>query len=353
MPRRTPVVVLSLVLALIAVSAARAHGSLGDARATDLAAMAEQANLVVVADIAALEHRNTPIKGEQGTIPTTLVTLKIARVLRGAAPQGPLVLRFIGGPDGRGGVLGASGVPMFVAGETNVLFIKANGDLVCPLTNCEWGRFRVHEGRVYDTHGAPVLAVKKGHVVAHGRPPQALTVFRFPAPSFDAVMQNDFVKERLRQMGLSPEAARARYEKEAPKFIEYALRNPPGESPEPVDDPLPAAGQGAQQGQPAIKTPGGPLGPKSAPPGVKAAEALRKALPKAPMTLDGFVAALTPIAKGAKRPATPVASANLAATYVLPPIGKSAPSPSKPTRAAPDPAALKEAADPLRSGQNN
>lgn len=323
-----------LVLALgILTTEAAAHGSLGLARESDLAAMAEAANLVVVADIASVEYRNTPIKGEQNTIPAGLVTLKISKVLRGKAPQGPLVLRFLGGPDGTGGIAGFSGVPLFAPNETNVLFIKANGDMACPLVNCEWGRFRVLNGAVYNTHGSPVYSVKKGHVVAYGRPPKELSTFRFPTPTFDAVMQHAFVKEQLAKSGMTYGQAKARYEKEAPKFIEYSVvHSPEQETAEPVDDPIPPGVKGA--GAATI---------------LKGAKSLAARTSAKPMTLQSFVSALTPIAARAKRPVTPVSSASAAADFALPAIGKTPPPALKATVEAPlDPEAEAEAADPLQ-----
>jgi hypothetical protein len=325
---RILIAAIAVTLAIVACAPANAHGSLGRDADSDLKAMAEAANLVVVAEIANIEYRNTPIKGEQGTIPTSLVTLKISEVLRGQAPQGPLTLRFLGGPDGRGGIAGVSGVPMFAAGETNILFIKASGDAVCPLTNCEWGRFRVLNGAVYNTHGSPVYSVSKGRAVAFGRPPKELSTFRFPTPSFDAVMQQPFVKERFAKMNMSVDEARARYEKEAPKFIEYRIvHSPEQESAESVDEAPPV----------------GVTGPL-----------LRKeqALPKAPMSLKGFLAALTPIAKSAKRAPQPVASADLSLGYALPGLAPATPPPPKRLTPPPvDPAAADEAANPLGKPQ--
>lgn len=324
-------ILASLFLASVGwFSGVSAHGSLGERRATDLADMAAAANLVVVAEIARVDYRNTPIKGEQGTIPTSLVTIKVVETLRGAAPKAPLTVRFLGGPDGRGGIAGFSGVPMFVAGETNILFIKANGDASCPLTNCEWGRFRVFKGAVYDTHGAPVTGIAKGHVVAHGRPRKELTVFRFPRPSFDAVLQHSFVKERLAKSGMSLQEARARYEREAPPFIVYSIDFAENqESPDPTDDPMPA-GQGAGIVKQILRQP--------------------TVTPKAPMTLGAFVAALKPIMATARRQPSPVASANLAPDFTLPGIRKTAP---KAPTVSEAPAANKEEADNPLAGQTN
>lgn len=328
----------SLAAALAFADAAHAHGSLGAERENDLRAMAEQSNLIVAAEIAGLEYRNTPIKGENGAVPTTLVTLKVSQVLRGKLPQGPLTLRFIGGPDGRGGIASFSGVPMFREGETNILFIKANGDTVCPLTNCEWGRFRVLNGAVYNTHGSPAFAVDKGHVIASGPPPKELSTFRFPAPTFEAVMQHDFVKKRLAEMGISPQQAKARYEQEAPKFIEYGVVHPPqAESAEPQDEALPpnlkGAGGAAIPGVPAI---------------LKAAPVAVRKTPAQPMSVKAFLAEVGKIAKAVKRAPAPVTSASLAADYALPPIGKAAPPVSQASAPSLYPAADEEAADPLR-----
>ncbi|MEQ1929439.1 MAG: hypothetical protein ABL957_02760 [Parvularculaceae bacterium] len=316
-------------LAMTSTGPALAHGSLGPAE-SDLAGMADAADLVVLAEIVSVDYRNVAISGQQHQIPNALVTVKPIRVFRGAAPNGPLVLRFIGGPDGRGGIVGFSGVPMFKAGERNILFIKGNGDKTCPLANCEWGRFRVLGDAVYNTHGTPVLSAKGGRVLARGLPAKELTVYRFPAPGFEAVMQNPFVKERFATMGMSYDEAKKRYETEAPKEIEYSLFNvvePP--TTESDGDPMPPdiAGEiGARIGIP-LKKPG------------KAATKQKK-----PMSVAAFSAEVARVSAGARRKPGAIVSATTSPGYMLPPVAVAVPPAPKPATKIESEA---EGADPL------
>lgn len=314
------------------VSAALAHGSLGPATETDLRAMAEKANLIVVATVADVQYKNVPVKGEQQTLPVGLVSLKVSQTLRGKAPKGPLVVRFLGGPDGQGGIYRIGGVPLFQPGETNILFIEGNGDQTCPLTNCEWGRFRLLNGAVYSTHGSPVVEVAKGHAIARGAPPKELTLFRFPAPTFDAVMQNPVIKEAFSEMGMTYEEGKARYEREAPKFIEYRAQvSTVLETAEAINDPLPAELEQALKLKDPRKT---------------------EKLKTSPMASKLFLAEIAKIAKAAKRAPKPVQPVNPSADYVLPAFTKAGP-PADVAKAGAqiDPQALKEAEDPLGAVQ--
>lgn len=313
------------------VSAALAHGSLGPDKETDLKAMAERANLIVVADIVDVQYKNFPVKGEQQTLPMGLVTLKVVQTLRGKAPQGPLVLRFLGGPDGEGGIYRVGGVPLFLPGERNILFIEGNGDQTCPLTNCEWGRFRLHKGAAYSTHGSPIVQIANGHMIARGAPPAELTLFRFPAPTFDTIMQNPVIKEAFSKMGMTYEEGKARYEREAPKFIEYhAQVSTVLETAETLGEPPPAELAAAFKLKDPRKEP---------------------KLKTAPMSAKLFLAEIAKVAKAAKRAPQPVQSVNPSADYVLPAFTKAGP----PADVAKDglqvdPEALKEAEDPFGAG---
>ncbi len=341
-------VFLQLVAVLFFASeSALAHGSLGRAKETDLAAMAETANLVVIANIQDVKYVNVPIKGEDHTIPNGLVTISILKTLRGKAPGKTMTLRFLGGSDGLGGILGVNGVPMFEAGEINLLFITGNGNAACPLANCEWGRFRVLKDAVYNTHGSPVLSVSNGHVVAHGVPPKELTTIHFPAPTFDAVMQNPVIKERFSQMGMTYEEGKARYEREAPKFIEYGLNVPTAlETGEPINEPIPPEIKGE------MKTPLD--GQNAQAPSVnKNLSSYRRAPVKAasgPMSLKSFTDEITKIIGAVKRTPLGVESIDPSADYQLPaiqPLEAPALPDDKPVLQV-DPKTQSEADDPLQ-----
>lgn len=317
------------------VADADAHGALTPGEESDLVGLAEAANLVVLAEVVDVRYRNIPIKGEKTSIPNTFVKLAIKTTYRGAAPNGPLELRFLGGPDGRGGIMGLNGVPMFNVGDANVLFISGNGATACPLVHCEWGRFRIHQNAAYTTHGTPVVAVEKLKVTARGAAPAALTTVRFPAPSFDAVMTNPVIKARFAQMGMSYAEAKARYEREAPKEILYrtAVETVTG-SGEPVNEtPPPELG--------AVKM---PAAGTTAPSGQGLARALMR--PGGPMPATLFLAEVAKASKAAKRAPLAVTSIALPADYQLPAIAPTAPKPESAKRRQVSPAEAAEADDP-------
>ncbi|MEX0644739.1 MAG: hypothetical protein WD076_05475, partial [Parvularculaceae bacterium] len=119
-----------------------------------------------------------------------------------------------------------SGVPAFQPGEQDILFIRSNGEDGCALVLCEYGRYRVLEGGVYNPHGFPVRAVDKNNIIARGAPPMAFRQFSYPAPKFDDLMRNPAVQEMLKKQGMSEADARARYESEAPKQITLSAEIP-------------------------------------------------------------------------------------------------------------------------------
>ena len=204
------------VLAVLCIGFdAQAHDS-----GKDLKHLVERANLVFVGQATRVEYRSLPSANrDEGLIPHTFVTYAVERVLRGSAPGQEITLRFIGGPDGRGRFLTVSRVPIVQQGDRDLLFVDDAADASCPLVQCEKGRFRILGDRVYNAHGAPVLSVAQGKIVARGRPPQELLTYRYPAPSFDDLLRNPEVVEHLRSLQLSMEEARRRYAAEAPKEI--------------------------------------------------------------------------------------------------------------------------------------
>lgn len=211
-----------LATALIGI-AAHAHNPAENAKAGDMASLLDQSNLVFLGTVVKVEYRNarSETKGE-GLIPYTIVTYRIAKVLRGKPPGDEITLRMVGGPDGAGQFLTVSGVPIIQQGDQDLLFVGDTGDPTCPLVYCERGRFRVLNERVYDTFGSPVRSISKSTVLSRGVPPREFRVVRFPAPTFDDLMRNPAAMEQLKAQKISVDVARRRYQAEAPKFIELA-----------------------------------------------------------------------------------------------------------------------------------
>lgn len=199
---------------------ALAHGSVDRSDSGQLEVMTRAANLVVYGTVRKVEYGLEKAETKDSReIPFTYVTFGIEKTFRGKRTADSLVMRFIGGPDGRGGFLEVSGVPTFQMGDQDVLFIVGNGESGCPLVLCEVGRFRVLEGGLYNAHGVPVRALVKEGVIARGKVRDEFLVRRYPAPRFDELIKNPAVAERIKGMGMSLDQARKRYNAEAPKEV--------------------------------------------------------------------------------------------------------------------------------------
>jgi hypothetical protein len=207
---------------LAALSAtAEAHAPSDPALVGDIAKLSAASNLIIQGKVKSVAYRNHAVSGRE--MPFAYVTYSVTGRMLGSAGN-EITLRFIGGPDGRGGFVAAEGVPAFSPGDEDILFVKSNGDNGCPLVMCEFGRFRVLNGLVHDGHGEPVSTLTNGRMRAGGKTPPALQRTTYPAPSFDELIKNPSVLESIRQMGLTIDQARAKYAKEAAKEIVVETR---------------------------------------------------------------------------------------------------------------------------------
>jgi hypothetical protein len=286
-----------------------AHSDIGSDKGGDLKRLAEQSNLVFLGRVVKVEYRLSVPSPEGAPLPHTIVTYEIANVLRGQSPGKTFTMRFVGGADGSGRFLEVSGVPQFEAGEQDLLFVSGNGEDNCPLVLCEWGRFRVLKGGVYNNHGFPVRAVSKTNVIARGMPPKEFLSFHYPAPRFEDLIKNEEVQKLMKEQKLSVDEMRKRYESEAPKRIELSR-----DIPAPVGKDAPS---GASTAQTAIATtpeglPEGPLAIEEFTTAVKRVlaqttrkpEAVKSLDPKAPIRL---VAAKDRAPKRVEAPHVPTA----------------------------------------------
>jgi hypothetical protein len=81
------------------------------------------------------------VDSPQGRVIKTYVTLDVQKQLKGT-PARELTLQFLGGElDGQG--MRVEGMPRFVVGQTELLFIAGNGARFCPLVAMMHGRYRV------------------------------------------------------------------------------------------------------------------------------------------------------------------------------------------------------------------
>lgn len=202
-------------------SGVQAHTPSDPSAVGDLGKLAAKSNLIIQGKVKAVAYRSHKIAGKD--IPFAYVTYSVTSRLLGVS-NNEITLRFIGGPDGLGSFVAAEGVPNFNAGDEDILFVKSNGDNGCPLVMCDFGRFRILNGNVYDGHGQPIATLDNGRMSTGGKAPEALLRTTYPAPSFDELLKNPQVAEQIRQMGLTVEQARAKYAREAGKEIVIGIK---------------------------------------------------------------------------------------------------------------------------------
>lgn len=207
-----------LVSGLVAFSAmATAHSPADPRSVGDLKKLATAASLVFHGKVKSVVYRNAALKGG-GVLPYSFVTYSVGEKLKGDAAA-EITLRFMGGANGRGGFTMISGVPAFSVGDEDLLFVSGNGEHGCALVQCEFGRYRVVDGGVYEAHGAPVKTIAGGKVAAEGAGPDVLLRVSYPSPRFDDLLQAPGMMARIKAAGLTVDEARARYAKEAPKTL--------------------------------------------------------------------------------------------------------------------------------------
>lgn len=208
----TIVSALALVVAQGVSLPANAHSPQDPAAVGDIAKLAASSAAVIHGKVKKVSYRLSAAGANGGgSVPYTFVTYGITSVLQGASDT-EMTLRFIGGPDGQGGFMVVEGVPIMQVGDEDILFVSGNGESGCALVMCEFGRFRVHKGAVYEAHGSPVTGATRERISNNGNGPDDLNVVRYPAPSFDELLNNPHALARIKSMGYTIEQARAAYE---------------------------------------------------------------------------------------------------------------------------------------------
>jgi hypothetical protein len=123
----------------------------------DLDEMLTTADFVFRGRVVDVAYRNAePQPGAELPPPYTFVTYEVSRVLKGPGGGGRVTLRFRGGPIDETNFLNVYGAPLFDLGDEDVLLVQGNTRGPCPLVDCEHGRFRLIEDRVYSELGQSV-----------------------------------------------------------------------------------------------------------------------------------------------------------------------------------------------------
>lgn len=122
-----------------------------------------QSDFIFQGTITAITYRNST----EG-VPHTFVTYRVDNVLKGAYGARTLTLRFVGGVEKKGVVvrtLVASNAPAFATGQQDLLMMRGNGEVSCPLVQCALGRYRMEQGRVKTEVGGVIARSNDGGAV--------------------------------------------------------------------------------------------------------------------------------------------------------------------------------------------
>jgi hypothetical protein len=133
------------------------------AEAATLRTAVRKSDYVFRGVVTQVQYRESDRAPGKEQIPHTFVTFKVEEPLKGGK-QETITLRFAGGPDARGRTLLVSDVPRFDVGERSILLVKNNGKSYCPLVDCDVGRFRVIQDKVYSNDGLAVTLNGRGEV---------------------------------------------------------------------------------------------------------------------------------------------------------------------------------------------
>jgi hypothetical protein len=104
----------------------------------------------------------------------THVTFSDLRVVKGSHPDGTVQVRLWGGTVD-GATVRVFGMPRFVLGETNLVFLAGNGQSACPIVGWGQGRFKVRwdpvsrQELVFDDRDRPVTEIR-GEQIIRARP---------------------------------------------------------------------------------------------------------------------------------------------------------------------------------------
>lgn len=206
--------------------ASMAHTPAHPEKVGNIEALSRSANLTIRGKVIKVDYTKPATSGETKGIPFTFVTYKISKTIQGKASSSSLTLRFAGGPDGQGGFVDVEGVPTFQVGDEDILFVAGNGEKGCALVECEFGRYRIADNKVFEAHGSPVESVKNGRIKADGESSSLFESFSYPAPKFDDLIQRADVKAMIKKSGLTIAQARASYQANAPKMIQTKVSDP-------------------------------------------------------------------------------------------------------------------------------
>ena len=137
-----------------------------DAPRKDPGQLSQEAELVFEGTVTKVDYAlSDGSEAEDAKLPHTFVTYYVAGALKGRAmEQNSVTLRLMGGPTPDGRIFVVSNSPHFEVGQRDVLFVRGNGTLDCPLVDCNKGRFRVINNQMFTDDGVEVLQTPDGRI---------------------------------------------------------------------------------------------------------------------------------------------------------------------------------------------
>lgn len=218
--------VAALSLTVAYNGTAEAHSSISKRQGASLTTLVNNSNLVFHGEVLGVDYRLAEPDRTGRRMPHTLVTYRVGKILRGDYKGETIVLKFVSGTDGAGGFIQGAGVPLFQKGDEDFLFLRSNGATGCPIVACEWGRFRILEGGVYDGLGRPLVSSRRGRLQSAGVTAEPFLKFAYPRPPFENLLKRPDVQRIIKEKGVSIDEAKAEYEKNAPEQILIGLLLP-------------------------------------------------------------------------------------------------------------------------------
>lgn len=142
---------LTTIAAAISLSLISANYAKADIQVDKLLS---QSDLVFQGEIVNIQYKDS----KEG-LPHTFVTYQVNELITGSLSDQKVTLRFIGGEQKKGKMtrfLSVSEVPTFENGESDILFVSKNNQVMCPLVACSQGRFRDINGLVASESGRAI-----------------------------------------------------------------------------------------------------------------------------------------------------------------------------------------------------
>ena len=104
---------------------------------------AQRADAVFAGDVRRIEYAMSQVQSDDHALPFTFVTWRVDVAMRGVRAGQEFTARFLGGPLPNGGALDVTEMPRFTVGQRDIVFIRRNGEIGCPLVDGALGRIQL------------------------------------------------------------------------------------------------------------------------------------------------------------------------------------------------------------------